>query len=146
MTPPGPYQYDRRRAEDVFRVVEEEVFPRLGSIDTKIDNLEHGLSRLTVEGCAHRVGDLHRTAQVEASTNKIFDRIEEFGAVLSEARIDMVNQVGGIRTDMQKQIGGIKIWVLTGVVVILVAIAGFFLQRHFENGDSPPAQVQQYRK
>ncbi len=129
MTP--PHQYERRRAEDVFKVVEEEVFPRIGAIDTKLDNLEHSVTKLTIEGCAQRHGDLYRTQLVEGNMVKIFEKIDNFGNVLSDARVDMVNQVGGIRTDMQKQVGGIKNWVLTGVVVVLLAIAGFLLSEHY---------------
>jgi len=132
MTPSTPHQYDRRRAEDVFRVVEDEVFPRLGAIDTKISNLEHGISRLAVDGCAHREGDLHRTRTVEDQALRIFEKIEDIGNKISDARVQMVTQVGEIKTNMEKQVGGIKAWVLTGVVIILLSVAGFFLQKHYD--------------
>jgi len=133
LTPPtNPHQYERRRAEDVFRVVEDEVFPRLGAIDTKISNLEHGISKLAVDGCAHREGDLHRTRTVEEQATRIFERIDDIGSKISDARIQMVTQVGEIKTNVEKQVGGIKAWVLTGVVIILLSVAGFFLQKHYD--------------
>jgi len=132
MTPSTPHQYDRRRAEDVFRVVEDEVLPRLGAIDTEISNLEHGISRLAVDACAHREGDLHRTRTVEDQAVRIFEKIEDIGNKISTARVDMVTQVGEIKINVEKQVGGIKAWVLTGVVLILLSVAGFFLQKHYE--------------
>jgi len=132
VTPPNSHQYDRRRAEDVFRVVEEEVFPRLGAIDTKISSLEQGVNKISLDGCAHRQGDLLRTQRVETNTEKIFDKIEDLGNSISEAAVDMVKQVGDIKTDVAKQVGGIKAWVLTGVVIILLSVASFFLQKHYD--------------
>ena len=64
MTPPNLHQYDRRRAEDVFRAVENEVFLRLDAISDEVGELRQGVSRLSVEGCAHRAGDLQRTQQI----------------------------------------------------------------------------------
>jgi len=69
---------------------------------------------------------------VETNTEKIFDKIEDLGNSISEAAVDMVKQVGDIKTDVAKQVGGIKAWVLTGVVIILLSVAGFFLQKHYE--------------
>ena len=112
MTP--PHQYERRRADDVYKAIEEDVFPR-------IVNLELDVKKLTVEGCAHRQGDLLRTQSVELNMGKIFDKIDDIGSAVSEARVDRV-----------KQVGGIKAWVLTGVVIILLSVAGFFLQRHYD--------------
>ncbi|MCL5884847.1 MAG: hypothetical protein M1377_05835 [Deltaproteobacteria bacterium] len=126
MTPPNPHQFERRRAEDVFRAMEEDVFPRLGAIDTKIVSLEQGVQRLMVEGCAHREGDLQRTRSVEESMGRIFEKIDSFGTELSEARVDLVAQVGVIKTDMAKQIGGIRTWVLTGIVVALLGLLVYF--------------------
>lgn len=130
MTPPTPHQYDRRRAEDVFKAVEEEIFPRLGAIDTKITSLEQGMSRLTVEGCAHRAGDLRRTEGVEDQMSRIFEKIDCFGNTLTEHQLDMVKQVGGIR-----------VWVLTGVVFVLLTVAGFFLEKHYTYVYNQPAVV-----
>ena len=121
MTPPA-HPYDRRRAEDVFRVVEDEVFPRLGAIDTKITSLEQGMSRLTVEGCAHRAGDLRRTEGVEDQMVRIFEKIDCIGDTLTVHQLDMVEKFGGLKTNMEKQVGGIRVWVLTGCVAVLLAI------------------------
>lgn len=121
-----PFDYERRRAEDVFRALENEVFPRLGAIDTKIEYLEHGVQKLMMEGCAHREGDLRRTEKVEEHMSRIFEKIDGFGEVLAEARVDMVAQVGVIKTDMTKQIGEIRIWVLTGIVVALLGLLIYF--------------------
>lgn len=126
MTPPA-HPYDRRRAEDVFRVVEDEVFPRLGAIDTKITSLEQGMSRLTVEGCAHRAGDLRRTEGVEDQMVRIFEKIDCIGDTLTTHQLDMVEKFGGLKTNMEKQVGGIRVWVLTGCVVILVAMLSFMV-------------------
>jgi len=126
MTPPNPHQFERRRAEDVYRVVEDQVFPRLGSIDTKIISLEQGIQKLMIDGCTHRDGDLRRTESVEEGMGRIFEKIDCFGEVLAEARVDMVTQVGIIKTDITKQIGGIRIWVLTGIVVALLGLLIYF--------------------
>jgi hypothetical protein len=114
MTPPP---FDRRRAEDVFRVVEEDVFPRLDSIDTKISSLEHGVQKLMVEGCAHREGDLRRTQSVEEGMSRIFEKIDDLGEKLG------IHQV-----DVTKQVGGIRVWVLTSVVVLLVSLLVYFVK------------------
>jgi hypothetical protein len=130
--PDPPYDYDRRRAEDVFRALEGEVFPRLGCIDTKIEFLEHGVQKLMVDGCAHRAGDVHRTQAIESSMERIFEKIDSFGEVLADARVDMVEQVGGIREDVQKQIGGIRAWVLGGCVAALIGVLGFIAKLVFK--------------
>lgn len=121
MTPPA-HPYDRRRAEDVFRVVEDEVFPRLGAIDTKITSLEQGMSRLTVEGCAHRAGDLRRTEGVEDQMVRIFEKIDCIGDTLKEHQLDMVDKFGVLKTNMEKNVGGLRVWVLSGCVVVLLAM------------------------
>lgn len=126
--PDPPYDYDRRRAEDVFRALENEVFPRLGGIDTKIDFLEHGVQKLMVEGCAQRVGDLRRTEVVENGMIRIFEKIDGFGEVLAEARVDMVKQVGAIKTDAEKRYSGLKMWIQAGVIVVLVALLVYFVK------------------
>jgi hypothetical protein len=120
-----PFDYNRRRAEDVFRALENDIFPRLGAIDTKIVSLEHGVQKLMVEGCAQREGDLRRTGAVEEGMERIFEKIDSFGEVLTTARVDMVAQVSTIKTDMTKQIGGIRIWVLSGCVAVLMGILAF---------------------
>jgi hypothetical protein len=130
--PDPPYDYDRRRAEDVFRALENEVFPRLGGIDTKIEFLEHGVQKLMIDGCAQRAGDVHRTQAVESSVARIFEKIDSFGEVLADTRVDMVEQVGGIREDVQKQIGGIRAWVLGGCVAALIGVLGFIADKIFK--------------
>jgi hypothetical protein len=130
--PDPPYDYDRRRAEDVFRALENDIFPRLGAIDTKVEFLEQGVQKLMIDGCAQRAGDIHRTQAVEANVTRIFEKIDGFGAVLSEARVDMAKQVGGIREDVQKQIGGIRIWVLGGCVAFLIGLLAFIGDKIFK--------------
>jgi hypothetical protein len=130
--PDPPFDYDRRRAEDVFRALENEIFPRLGAIDTKVEYLEQGVKKLMIEGCAQRAGDIHRTEAVESGMERIFEKIDSFGEVLTTARVDMVAQVGTIKTDMTRQIGGIRSWVLGGCVVALVALLGFFAKVVFK--------------
>lgn len=126
MTPPTPHQFDRRRAEDVFKVVEDEVFPRIGAIDTKISNLESGINRLAIEGCAHRAGDLQRTQFVEAQIAKIFDKIDGFGETLSEFRVDVTKEIGDIKTGMTGRVGGVRIWILTAALSIAVGLLVYF--------------------
>ena len=113
--PDPPFDYDRRRAEDVFRALESEVFPRLGAIDTKVEYLEHGVKKLMLEGCAQRAGDIRRTEMVEESMGRIFEKIDDFGKVLSDHRVDVTEQIGGIRS-----------WVLGGVVVVLLGLLIYF--------------------
>jgi len=131
MAPP----FDRRRAEDVYRAIEDDVFPR-------IVNLELDVKKLTVDGCAHRHGDLLRTQNVEVTTLRIFERIEVFGKDLAAHQIDMTNQLGEVRLNVESKVGGIKAWVLTGVVIILLSVAGFFLQKHYEAVYDRPVAVQ----
>lgn len=129
--------FERRRAEDVFRVVENEVFPRLGAIDSKISSLDHAVNRLTIEGCAQRQSDLHRVEVTEAGIAQIFDRINDFGTVLADARVAMVAQVGGIKTELATQVaeikadttlqvGRVRTWVYRGVLAVVVALLVFF--------------------
>jgi hypothetical protein len=126
--PDPPYDYNRRRAEDVFRALENEVFPRLGGIDTKIEFLEHGVQKLMVDGCAQRAGDIHRTQAVESSVERIFEKIDSFGEILADARVDMVEQVGAIKTDAEKRYSGLKMWIQAGVIVVLVALLVYFVK------------------
>ena len=122
----------RRRADYVYRALDRDVFPRLGGIETKVGNLDASVNKLIAEGCAQRQGDLKRTVVVEESMERIFEKIDDFGSVLSEARIDMVKQVSGIREDVTKQVGGIRAWVLGGCVVALVSLLGFLSQYIFK--------------
>jgi hypothetical protein len=46
------------------------------------------------------------------------------------------------RVEMVRQVGGIKAWVLTGVVIILLSVAGFFLQKHYEQLYDRPVAAQ----
>jgi hypothetical protein len=92
----------------VFRVLENNVFPR-------IVTLENGVSTILAKGCAQRPGDLRRTEEVESSVKRIFDKIDGFGECLANHRVDVT-----------KQISGIRIWVLTGCVVVLIALLSFF--------------------
>ena len=127
-----PFDYDRRRAEDVYRALENDVFPRLGAIDTKIVSLENSVHNLVVDGCAQRPGDLRRTEVVEDQMERIFEKIDSFGEVLTAARVDMVAQVGVIKTDMTKQIGGIRSWVLGGCVATLIGVLGLVARLVFK--------------
>jgi hypothetical protein len=122
----------RRRADDVYRALDRDVFPRLGEIETKVGGLDGSVKKLIAEGCAHRAGDLQRTATVEDSMTRIFEKIDGFGKVLADARVDMVEQVGGIRTDVQKQIGGIRAWVLGGCVAALIGALSFLAKLVFK--------------
>lgn len=118
MTPP----HERRRAEDVFQAIENDVFPRLKKIDDKIEDLEGGIVNLQVRGCAHREGDTLRMVAVESQVTKIFDKIDTFGTTLGEHRVDVTKQIGGIRT-----------WVLTGVAAVLMALLSFFAVEYFNS-------------
>ena len=127
------YNPTRRRSEDVYKVIEDDIFPR-------IINLEVDVKKLATKGCALRNGDMLRTQTVEASLEKIVDKIDKLGERMAEARVGMAGQVGEIKINMEKQIGSIRTWVLTGVVIILLSVAGFFLQKHYEAAyDWPPA-------
>lgn len=121
MTPP---QYERRRAEDVFRELETVVFPRIEKIEKKTNSLEQGMQEIKLKGCAHREGDLLRTQTVEQSTTRIFDRIEDFG---KELAIHQVN--------VEKRINGVRIWVLCGCVFILFALLSFFAADYAQDID-----------
>jgi len=129
---PTEHEQFRRRADDVYRALDRDVFPRLGEIENKVGHLDGSMNRLISEGCAHRQGDLRRTEDVEDRLQRIFDKIDGFGNVLSEARVDMVKQVGGIRTDVQSQIGGIRAWVLGGCVVGLIGVLGLLAKLVFK--------------
>ena len=146
MTPPQGEtpQYDRRRAEDVYRTMEKDIFPRLGAIDSKIDSLEHGVQKLMVEGCAQRSSDMHRVEATEHGIERIFEKIDDFGGLLSDARVAMVAQVGVIKTEMTEQVGaiklnqerqygGLKAWIQAGVIVILFGVAGYFARDYLHN-------------
>ena len=122
----------RKRSEDVYKAIEDDVSPR-------IINLEMDVKKLATKGCALRNGDMLRTQVVEASLEKIFDKIDKLGERMAEARVDMTGQVGEIKANVEKQIGSVRTWVLTGVVIILLSVAGFFLQEHYEAAyDRPP--------
>ncbi len=112
MTPPP---FERRRAEDVYKVVEDEIYPRLKVIDGEISDLRKGVNKLALEGCAHRTGDLLRTQVVEESMGRIFEKIDDFGEKLSTHQVDVTKQIGGIRS-----------WVLGGVLAVAVALLVFF--------------------
>jgi len=129
-----PTEHDqfRRRADDVYRALDRDVFPRLGEIESKVGNLDGSVNRLISEGCAQRKGDLRRTEEVEDRLQRIFEKIDGFGNVLSEARVDMVKQVGGIREDVQKQIGGIRSWVLGGCIAALMGLLAFIAKLVFK--------------
>ncbi len=140
MSPP----FERRRAEDVFRVVETEVFPRLGAIDSKIDSLERGVNRLTVEGCAQRTSDIHRVEATEHGIVRIFERIDEIVCLVTDSRVAMVEQVGLIKTDMaaqvgdlkvnqEKQYGGLKGWIQAGVIIILLSLGAYLAKDYFHD-------------
>jgi hypothetical protein len=107
-------QQDRKRVQDVYESLHEEVFPRLGAIDTKLTTLEHGVNNILISGCPQRAHDMRRTEQLEAQIGKIFEKIDGFGTFLSEHRVDVTRQIGGIR-----------IWVLGGCVVVLLGLLGF---------------------
>lgn len=155
-----PFDCDRRRAEDVYRALESDVFPRLGAIDTKIVSLEQGVQKLIINGCSQRPGDVRRTEVVEDQMTRIFEKIDSFGEVLADARVEMVRQVGEIATDLTeqvgtmkegvtKQVGGIRIWVLTGVVVVLLGLLIYFVKDYAHDIESyvgkAPAAVTQPR-
>ena len=125
----GP-PFERRRAEDVFKALEENVFPRITS-------LEQGLGKLVTEGCAHRPSDLRRTEEVETSVKRIFDKIDNFGEDLTEHRVAVTSQFGALetsvtgkfgalQTSVESKVNGVRIWVLGGCVVVLIALLSFF--------------------
>ena len=119
MTPPPNYDHTRRRAEDVYKVIEDDVFPR-------IMNLEGDVKNLVLKGCAHRNGDLLRTQAVEANTLRIFERIEVFGKDLAAHQIDMTRQLGEVRLTVEKKSGGLRGWVYGMIIAALVVLLGFF--------------------
>lgn len=131
MTPP-----ERRRAEDVEERLEREIFPRLGGIDSKLIVLDAGMTKLLIEGCPQRKDDLRRTEAVEEVVPKIFDKLDRFGQDLSLHQISM-----------SKQIDNVRVWVLTGVAVVLFSLAGYFGAEYLRmlatkrNGHSAPAGV-----
>jgi hypothetical protein len=129
---PTEHDHSRRRADDVYRALDRDVFPRLGEIETKIGNLDESVNRLISDGCAQRPGDLRRTEVVEDQMERIFEKIDSFGEVLTAARVDMVAQVGVIKTDMTKQIGGIRSWVLGGCVATLIGVLGLVARLVFK--------------
>lgn len=135
---------DRRRAEDVYHAIKDEVFPRLNRIDEKIVVLDEGVRKLQMEGCPHRQGDLRRTESVEESMGRIFEKIDCFSEELTASRVDLVTQVGAIKTDLVLQVGGIKtevtkqgggimVWVLSGVIVVLVGLLIYFAKDYAQD-------------
>jgi len=138
---------DRKRVQDVYESLHEEVFPRLGAIDSKLTLLESGMTKVLIDGCPRRIDDLQRTKQVEEGMERIFDKIDGFGEVLSGARIDMVTQVGKINNDVAMQISNIRTWMLTAVVILLIAVVGYFVKAHFDKVNdhisviAPPART-----
>jgi hypothetical protein len=160
MTPP----FDRRRAEDVFRTLETDVFPRIIS-------LEAGVKQIANDGCAQRAGDLHRIRKTEENTIRIFDKIEEVAKCLSNHRADVATQIGAVKTEVTKQLGemntsvatqigavktevtkqggGIMVWVLSGVIVVLVGLLIYFAKDYAHDievhvgkqSGKPPAAV-----
>ena len=143
MTPP----FERRRAEDVYKVVEDEVFPRLKVIDGEISDLRKGVNRLALEGCAHRAGDLLRTQVVEESLGRIFEKIDDFGKTLTAHQLKVTEQIGEIKTDMTGKDGGIRTWILGGVIVVLLGLLIYFARDYAHDieviaGKYPPAVTQ----
>jgi hypothetical protein len=121
----APPNFDRRRAEDVFKELEQSVFPRITS-------LEAGVQELRLKGCAHRDGDLLRIKVVEDGVTRIFEKIDDLGKNLSAHQVDMTTQVGEIKTDVAKQIGGIRAWVLAGCVAALIGVLGLIAKVVFK--------------
>jgi len=105
---------DRKRVQDVYDSLHEEVFPRLGAIDTKLTALDLGVNAILINGCPQRANDVRRTERLESNIEKIFEKIDGFGECLAEHRVDVTKQIGGIRS-----------WVLGGCVAVLVALLGF---------------------
>lgn len=161
MTPSTLNKSDRRRSEDVFRVVDAEVFPRLGEIDTKISSMDHAVKKLTEEGCAQLKSHLDRVHATEAGINRIFERIDEFGEQLSDARVEMVGQIGAIRAEMTSQVGDIKVnqekqygglrgWIQAGVIIILLSIGAYLAKDYLNDlevgAGKHPASIGQKQK
>lgn len=138
----GQQPFERRRAEDVFRVVENEVFPRLGAIDTKIDSLERGVRTLTIEGCAHRAADNHRVEVVETGIARIFEKMDTFSVTLTEHRVAVTAQIGAINTNMAKNDGGVRTWVLVGALILLMGIAGYFIRDYLHDIEQSVGKAQ----
>jgi hypothetical protein len=122
----------RKRVEDVYDSLHKEVFPRLGEIDTKLARLENVVTKISIDGCPRRGDDLRRTQVVEEGMERIFEKIDDFGNTLSDARVEMVAQAGDMKHDVAKQISGIRSWVLTAVVILLLAVAGYFVKSYFD--------------
>jgi hypothetical protein len=119
-------QADRKRVGDVYDALHDEVFPRLGAIDTKLTTLEHGMQTILIQGCPQRADDLRRTHSLELSIGKIFDKIDGFGATLSEFRVDVTKEIGGIKTDITGKGSGIRIWILTAALSVAVGLLVYF--------------------
>lgn len=115
-------QVDRKRVQDVYDSLHEEVFPRLGVIDTKLTTLETGVNHILINGCPQRANDVRRTERLEANIEKIFEKVDSFGECLSEHRVDMTKRIEGVRS-----------WVLGGCIVVLVSLLSFFAMDYAQN-------------
>ena len=140
MTPPP---YDRRRAEDVFRELEANVFPRIGKIEERAGTLEKGIQEIRLRGCAHRDGDLLRIQVMESGVARIFEKIDDIGEKLSTHQVEMATQIGAMKTTLTEKTGGIRGWVygliISALVVLLIFLGGKYVENLERGMEKVPA-------